>query len=185
MSRPSSVFCLQCRFWCILYWSHPKGAIMNTKICTKCKIDKPLDMFSYNRGKPRPRCKECRVKEASNYYRNNLEDRKKYHKKRLKKLYQNDNTRIRLNQISSNSRKKKIVRYREFMKTKICSKCGFNDYRALQWHHRNPSEKSFTVASQVSHTNWDKLMSEIRKCDCLCANCHFILHHPDDLSSKT
>jgi len=158
---------------------------MNTKICTKCKLEKSLDLFSYNRGKPRPACKECRVKESTKYYQTNTKDRKAYYQKRLKKLYANDITRIRLNEISANSRKKKIVRYRNFMKTQKCIKCGFDDYRALQWHHRNPSEKSFTIASQSTHTSWEKLMKEIDKCDCLCANCHFILHHPDDLSSST
>jgi hypothetical protein len=158
---------------------------MNTKICTKCKIDKSLDMFSYNRGKPRPQCKECRVKESSNYYRNNLEDRKKYHKKRLKKLYQNEETRIRLNKNAEVSRKKKTAKYREFMKQQKCSMCGFEDYRALQWHHTNPDTKSFNVSAYVRSKNWNDLLSEIHKCECLCANCHFVLHHPDDLSSKT
>lgn len=158
---------------------------MNTKICTKCKIEKNLDMFSYNRGKPRPRCKECRVKESQKYYQKNSKDIKIYHRKRLQKLYKNETTRIRLNEISANSRKKKIQKYREFMKTQKCNKCGFNDYRALQWHHKDSSTKSFTIASQAGHTSWDKLMSEINKCECLCANCHFILHHPDDVSSNT
>ncbi len=158
---------------------------MNTKVCTKCKLEKPLAMFSYNRGKPRPACKECRTKEAGDYYQKNLEERKMYHKERLKKLYANNETRIKLNAASANSRKKKIARYREFMKTQECKKCGFADYRALQWHHRNPSEKSFTIGSQSTHTSWEKLMIEIEKCDCLCANCHFIFHHPDDISSST
>jgi len=158
---------------------------MNTKICTKCKIDKSLDMFSYNRGKPRPQCKECRVKESQKYYSKNLVNIKQYHSQRIKKLYQNEDTRLKLNQNSANSRKKKIQKYREFMKQQKCNKCGFNDYRALQWHHKDPSTKSFTIASQAAHTSWDKLISEINKCECLCANCHFILHHPDDLSSST
>lgn len=158
---------------------------MNTKICTKCKINKSLNMFSYNRGRPRPQCKECRVKESRQYYYKNLEDRKIYHKKHLQKLYKNDQTRLRLNEISANSRKKKIQKYREFMKKQKCNKCDFNDYRALQWHHKDPSTKSFTISSQAGHTSWDKLMSEINKCECLCANCHFILHHPDDVSSNT
>jgi hypothetical protein len=158
---------------------------MNTKICTKCKIDKSLDMFSYDRGKPRPHCKECRVKENGTYYRNNLEDRKKYHKKRLKKLYQNEETRIRLNKNAEVARKKKTTKYREFMKQKKCDICGFNDYRALQWHHLDPKTKSFNVATGVRFKCWDDTLKEINKCQCLCANCHRIVHHPDDLSSNT
>jgi hypothetical protein len=56
----------------------------------------------------------------------------------------------------------------------ICELCGFDDLRALEWHHRDPNEREFTV-SQYSYGR-DKLDKEVAKCDLICANCHAIAH---------
>lgn len=152
---------------------------MNEKLCTGCKQIKKLQLFSINRGKPRPKCKECRVKEAQEYYLKNLTERKEYHHDRIQKMRKCEETRLRLNKNAEVSRKKKTAKYREFMKEKKCERCGFNDQRALQWHHRNPKDKKFAIASVVRHKSWDDIIEEINKCECLCANCHFIEHRPN------
>lgn len=152
---------------------------MNEKLCTGCKQIKHLDLFSFNRGKPRPKCKECRVKEAQEYYFRNLSERKRYHHDRIQRIRKCEETRLRLNKNAAVSRKKKTAIYREFMKDKKCEKCGFCDYRALQWHHKKPNEKNFSIASVVRHKSWEDIMEEIDKCQCLCANCHFITHRPE------
>ena len=66
-----------------------------------------------------------------------------------------------------------------------CEHCGYNACEgALQFHHRNPQEKDFTIA----HVNLngdmislEKLYQEIDKCSLLCANCHFEQHYLDDI----
>lgn len=152
---------------------------MTEKLCTGCKLIKHLSFFSLNRGRPRPKCKECRVKEAQEYYLKNLPERKKYHHDRFQKIRKCEETRLRLNKNAEVSRKKKTAKYREFMKEKKCERCGFNDLRALQWHHINPKEKNFSISSAVRHKSWADIIKEINKCECLCANCHFIEHRPD------
>jgi len=53
-----------------------------------------------------------------------------------------------------------------------CIRCGYNAcLRALNFHHRNPSEKKFQVTSGKIH-GWEKIVEEAKKCDLLCANCH-------------
>lgn len=57
-----------------------------------------------------------------------------------------------------------------------CQDCGYNrSIAALEFHHRNPKEKSFDF-SHVRLTSWDKneekIISELDKCDLICANCH-------------
>lgn len=57
-----------------------------------------------------------------------------------------------------------------------CS-CGETDPACLQFHHRNPVEKSFTIAHMTHHgITLKKLKDEILKCDVVCANCHLKYH---------
>lgn len=45
---------------------------METKVCTKCGIEKPLDQFVKNSNKPdglSPQCKECKHKYYEEYYK--------------------------------------------------------------------------------------------------------------------
>ena len=66
-----------------------------------------------------------------------------------------------------------------------CENCGYDTCEgALQFHHRNPQEKDFTIA----HINFngdiislEKLYQEVDKCSLLCANCHFEQHYLDDI----
>lgn len=70
--------------------------------------------------------------------------------------------------------------FQEFKKTLHCEKCGNSDYRVLEFHHLNPSEKTDTVSNILrASSSWRKLMIEVKKCQCLCANCHRILHYED------
>lgn len=67
------------------------------------------------------------------------------------------------------------------LKGKVCSRCGFDDIRALCFHHRNRSEKEFTIG-QILSLKKETILKEIEKCDLICANCHSIEHsrfHPD------
>lgn len=51
-----------------------------------------------------------------------------------------------------------------------CKLCGYNNYiGSLEFHHRNPKEKDFSIHSSLS---WEKILCELDKCDLLCANCH-------------
>jgi hypothetical protein len=58
-----------------------------------------------------------------------------------------------------------------------CERCGFTDFRALQFHHRT-EEKEFNVADMVRHgLSREAIEREIGKCRTLCANCHLIEHY--------
>ena len=66
---------------------------------------------------------------------------------------------------------------REYKKSHPCEKCGMADYRALQFHHKDDSEKDEAVAQgMVNGWSKERLMREIKKCLVLCANCHQIEH---------
>jgi len=51
--------------------------------------------------------------------------------------------------------------------------CGYKRCAAaLHFHHRDPKEKSFTIARISRSANIDRLKAEIAKCIVLCGNCH-------------
>lgn len=55
-----------------------------------------------------------------------------------------------------------------------CIKCGYNRFiGSLQFHHRDPSQKKFGIAKNGSTIALDRMREEAKKCDLLCANCHF------------
>jgi 5-methylcytosine-specific restriction endonuclease McrA len=62
-----------------------------------------------------------------------------------------------------------------------CSICGYcKNYAALEFHHRNPENKTFNLDSRkLSNTNWASILLELEKCDLLCSNCHAETHSPD------
>jgi hypothetical protein len=65
----------------------------------------------------------------------------------------------------------------EVKKKGCCSKCGNNDYRCLDFHHRDGDDKEDGVSLMAQRNKSIKnIQAEIDKCDLLCANCHRILH---------
>ena len=57
-----------------------------------------------------------------------------------------------------------------------CQSCGYSKYYgALEFHHRDPSQKEF-VWQKMRLVSKDKLTEELDKCDLLCANCHREVH---------
>lgn len=65
-----------------------------------------------------------------------------------------------------------------------CNHCGYSRYiSALEFHHKDPKEKKFLVASLISRynttptqSNYDLLVTEVNKCLLLCSNCHTAKH---------
>lgn len=57
-----------------------------------------------------------------------------------------------------------------------CKECDESDARCLDFHHRDPKDKILCVSQMCLHS-WNKVLSEIEKCDVLCSNCHRKLTH--------
>ncbi len=58
-----------------------------------------------------------------------------------------------------------------------CSICGYNQCNsALDFHHRNPQDKTYAISNLANRKFDDDLKKELDKCDLLCANCHRELH---------
>jgi len=87
---------------------------------------------------------------------------------------------------SINNKKKHLKR--NILKCKLienrgaeCENCGYNESpEILQWHHINPSEKSFEISRATSSIGPKQSITEIEKetekCLLLCPNCHCKIH---------
>lgn len=87
----------------------------------------------------------------------------------------------RANECISCRRKREKIRYDEqqmelFKSKKSCIHCGLNKPYLLEFHHRDQSEKEFTIAHWRKRSR-DALLCEIEKCDTLCKNCHAEFHY--------
>lgn len=74
----------------------------------------------------------------------------------------------------SSKRQKEQTEWIHSLKTK-CIICGENEPVCLDFHHKNPAEKDFTIGKNRSKGK-ENLLKEIKKCVCLCANCHRKVH---------
>lgn len=65
----------------------------------------------------------------------------------------------------------------DYKEERGCSQCSEKDPRCLDFHHRNPEEKSYNISHGLSNKlSLETLMIEISKCDLLCRNCHIKLN---------
>ena len=76
--------------------------------------------------------------------------------------------------VRANEKKKYAERIEQlnlFKQTLVCKKCGETRYYLFDFHHRDPKTKDFQI-SDHSRAPLSQLITEIEKCDTLCANCH-------------
>jgi len=58
-----------------------------------------------------------------------------------------------------------------------CMHCGITGLPVIfDFHHRNPSQKEFTIGKSGKLKSLDNVKAELDKCDLLCSNCHRLEH---------
>jgi len=134
-------------------------------ICTRCKLDKPEQFFSWKnrlKGKKSLWCKSC------------MSDHQKG-------LWSRSETRKSSVTKSTHEKKKRNLQLAwDYLAANPCSNCGEDNPIVLEFHHRDPASKYRTV-SYLAGTSCsiEKIILEIGKCDILCSNCHRIVTAKD------
>ncbi|GAH19577.1 unnamed protein product [marine sediment metagenome] len=113
-----------------------------TKICPKCKIEKPLSEFYKDNGRKlgvRCYCKLCIIEIRKIKYQKNPERYKEYVRnynlKNRKKLKEKRN--------KLRNRKRKYIH--DYKSQKVCEICGEDDPIVLAVHHINPNDKKYVT----------------------------------------
>lgn len=121
---------------------------METKICSKCGRELPLERFEPGRNQ----CRDCR-------------------NARRKELRQQNPEKHR----EEAARRQKEQTEWIYSLKKECLICGENEPVCLDFHHKDPNEKDFTIGKHRNKSK-ENLLKEIEKCVCVCANCHRKIH---------
>ncbi len=109
------------------------------------------------------------------------EKRLAYHRKYSKDRYQSDSEFREQNKKRSKKNTDKYLKesrqlVAEFRK-KGCKLCDEKDHDCLCAHHKNPAAKLFSLGKLVTlKPSPARVKRELKKCECLCFNCHAKLH---------
>lgn len=85
-------------------------------------------------------------------------------------------TRNRISEKSTAKYKDIKADYANSLKTP-CIKCGEIRKYVIDFHHIDPSIKSFNINLCIKERSWSTFKEEIQKCVCLCRNCHQEFHY--------
>lgn len=142
------------------------------KLCSMCKQILPIDMFNKDRGMKSGYHSSCR----------------KCHRILTKRWQVNNPEKVKANKKRSNQRHPESFKRRkkrhydkctEFLymvkKEHGCMICQEGDVDCLDFHHINPNEKDFWIASKKG-IGYKILLRELSKCCIVCANCHRKIH---------
>lgn len=70
-------------------------------------------------------------------------------------------------------RRKKVKQLAIEYKGGKCEHCGYSKCsKALEFHHKDPTQKDFGIAHKGETRAFAKIKLELDKCIMLCANCH-------------
>jgi hypothetical protein len=126
---------------------------MSHKVCSKCKVERPIEEFNFrNRstGLRLPYCRECGKKFTQSHYRRN------------KRQYIDQSIRA----------KERLREYVRQVKSRPCADCGIQyPFYVMDFDHREGETKIFEM-NRVSYVSMRAIKQEIEKCDVVCSNCH-------------
>lgn len=148
---------------------------MQTKICTKCKVEKPVTDFTKStRDGYRSSCKLCHRDEkqkwrhkyieehgespTARYSREHREDQKEWKKRRQAEMH------LKVDTIKEST---------------PCADCG-QKFPAvcMDFDHLPGFAKTAGIARMITDgVTWKKIEQEMRKCEIVCSNCHRIRTH--------
>ena len=75
------------------------------------------------------------------------------------------------------ARRKKVRAMAVEYKGGKCENCGYNRcLDALEFHHKDPAQKDFSISSKGYTRSWDRVKKSWINALILCANCHRELH---------
>lgn len=106
--------------------------------------------------------------------------------KELCKKWNEENNDYR-NELSKKWRKNHKRLFNMYKINGICENCGTictqDNVNIFSFHHKNPEEKSMSLAYMASHKKpFTEIIMEIEKCSLICENCHRRIHYNPKLS---
>lgn len=142
---------------------------METKKCTKCLQELPLEAFRWKNkalGKKHSQCKECQKKQEKIHYQ------------------ESSTRRASIKETAKFQKENNFVLVENF-KRQGCQKCGEKRLIALDCHHIDKKQKVLDIAQMIKSASEETLILELEKCIVLCANCHREFHYLEHNNGTT
>lgn len=131
------------------------------KTCNKCKIEKPEGEFFFRDKSINKRHNHCKM-----CYGNSRRSKEHY-------LKYKDEYLARATVRNTTVRNENFAHLMNFLHGKKCADCGESDIVVFEFDHRNPTLKIDNVSQMFCKAlRWETILTEIGKCDIVCANCH-------------
>jgi hypothetical protein len=130
-----------------------------TKTCPRCGETKPVTEYRNQKNKPDGLNRVCKL--CCKHYEQTAYNRnpKRYIDRGYKRF------------------KNEQVFVNEYKQNKSCIRCGENRYWVIDFHHIDPSTKSYDISNMSGKFSKENILKEITKCVTLCRNCHYEFHH--------
>ena len=153
-----------------------RGAPVPKKIvlkCPSCKITKLRKSFVKNKRHYTGisgYCKDCMNEKMKSSYRAKYRASKKGRSTEAKYVQRN-------RPYNSEKAKAHTKKYKEFVFSikSPCCKCGETRPYIIDFHHVDPLLKEYSIGRGI--LGKEALLNEVRKCVCLCRNCHSEFHY--------
>lgn len=127
------------------------------KKCRGCKHEFEVETYKIVNHQTQERdayCKDCRSGIRRRWYLGHKEEQFRNNKKNQRRYRD---------------------RYKIFKDSLTCMLCPETDSICLDFHHLDPTRKDISVSRAV-YWSMKRLREEIRKCICVCSNCHRKIH---------
>ena len=134
---------------------------MDTRICSACKIEKPIAGYhkqSKNKSGYQGQCKECITKSVMIRYESNKDE--------IKKRTVENNNKLRDRNYAF------VFRYLKIFGK--CVDCGHTDHRVLEFDHVRGDKYKGIKRMCADFSSLKAIKEEIKKCELRCCNCHRI-----------
>ena len=161
------------------------------KRCSKCGRWKEESEFPKDCSRKdglRSECKSCRRTYEQGWRNAHEEQAAQYGKnyrashanqlKEYRKQYYHENKESKLEfnreyqKVRRKENKEKLYAYKS-----PCAKCGEERVYVIDFHHSDPNTKLFNISTAGSRHTEVEIAEEVKKCVCLCRNCHQEFHH--------
>ena len=124
--------------------------------CYRCGEEKPADEFAWRRKGRAQRdsfCRPCRKAYGREHYEAN---RERY---------------IAQAAVRTKARRaERAVLLIDYFASHPCTDCGETDPLVLEFDHLR--DKAFNISAKLVYRSWEAILTEIKKCEVVCANCH-------------
>jgi hypothetical protein len=140
------------------------------KKCSKCLLAKEVSEFgAWKRAADglKAHCKQCHNEAAKVHYRANTKEILAQHKRYLA----DDEKKARHNAAKEKYKRSIYLRLRAYLLEHPCVDCGETDPVVLEFDHVR-GKKVSNIGTLAASACWQKIQTEIAKCEVRCANCH-------------